>query len=211
MTIGGRGRQATLPPDGFEVLVRVIGAGKTTVHYVPEDPDDPPRDFEFSVFRIEPELQRAFAAAFAERTRAGGRVRRGSTAHRGWRTIRQFIEYLSELERPPATPRDLSPAHFRGWWLPRGKNVGVGIEISELKSTLRKMHGLTPEFVEELNRPGPPRKKVLKESYTRAENRHILRVARQDVRQAAQRIRSNRELISRWRQGQLDGQLEPHL
>ncbi|WP_457149523.1 hypothetical protein [Mycobacteroides abscessus] len=178
---------------------------------MPEDPDDPPRDFEFSVFRIEPELQRAFAAAFAERTRAGGRVRRGSTARRGWRTIRQFIEYLSELERPPATPRDLSPAHFRGWWLPRGKNVGVGIEISELKSTLRKMHGLTPEFVEELNRPGPPRKKVLKESYTRAENRHILRVARQDVRQAAQRIRSNRELISRWRQGQLDGQLEPHL
>lgn len=211
MSAKRRGRQASLPPKEFRTVVRVVGDGGTTVHYVPEDPDDPARDFDFSVFRIEPALQRAFAVAFAERTRAGGRIRRGATAYRGWRTLRQFIEYLAALERPPAAPKDISPAHLRGWWLPRGTNAGVGIELSELKSTLRKMEGLTAEFVEELNRPGPPRKKVFKESYTRAENRRILRAARLDVRQAAERIRSNRELIDRWRQGRLDGQLEPYL
>jgi hypothetical protein len=79
-----------------------------------------------------------------------------------------------------------------------------------LKTTLRKVEGVSAEFLGALNERNPGRRNTTraKASYSRTENQRILNAARADIRRAADRIRGNRDLLRRWRAGELDGQPE---
>jgi hypothetical protein len=201
---GGRGRPAALPSVGYRPNDRRAGLDLARVQFVPENPAEPPCEFDFTELPVSTALQEAFAEAFLQRTRSGGRVRTVASADKSWRHLRGFSRYLGELTSPPTSPAELTPAHLRGWYLPKSDHSGGSIVLGELKTTLRKIEGLNADFVELLGERMPPRlRKGSKASYSRSENQRILNAARSDVRRAAERIRGGRLLLSRWRAGDL--------
>ena len=175
------------------------------VRFVPENVAEQPRVFDFTDWAVSPPLREAFAAAFAARTRIGGRVRTVESAEKTWRTLRRFTAYLAGLASPPASAGQLTAAQLKGWYLPRQQHRGGPIELGELKTTLRQVEGISAEFVAALRERNPPRvAHTPRRSYSRSENQRILNAARRDIRRAAQRIRGNRVLLLRWRAGELD-------
>jgi hypothetical protein len=208
MSRGARGRQASLPSAGYRPAPRRRDAEGLVVRYVPESPAEEPRDFDFTTWTASVEMKLAFASAFAARTRPGGRVRTLSSANKTWQILRQFNDYLTELVTPPTTPAHLTRAHLHGWYLARRDHAGVNMRLCELKLTLRKMDDLSVEFLDALNERNPTRLTPTghKHNYSRAENERILGAARSDVRRAAQRIREGRELVRRFRTGELRGE-----
>lgn len=203
---GRSGRRAALPPAGYTPAPRVVDdTADCRVRFVPENPAQAPVEFDFTEWPVSLPLRQVFAGAFAERTRPGGRVRTSESAYKTFRTLRRFADYLAGLLSPPTTAAELTPAHLDGWFLPRQQHVGGTIQLAELKTTLRKVGGTSDEFRDALARRNPPRAKVTaKTSYSRGENQRILNAARADIRRAADRIRGNRELLRRWRAGDLD-------
>jgi hypothetical protein len=209
VSAGAGGRRAALPPAGYRPADRVVDQAACRVRFVPENPAEQPCEFDFSDWPVSPVLRQAFAAAFVERTRPGGRVRTVESASKTWRTLRRFATYVGTLVSPPVTPDQLAAAHLTGWFLPRQHHAGVGIELGELKTTLRKVEGVSAEFLSALNERHPRRAKVrAQSSYSRSENQRILNAARRDIRRAADRIRSNRDLLRRRRAGALESQAE---
>ncbi|PWK84470.1 hypothetical protein C8D88_10885 [Lentzea atacamensis] len=205
MSTGRGGRRAALPPAGYTPAARVVDDAACRVRFVPENPAQPPREFDFSGWRVSLPLRQAFAAAFAERTRPGGRVRTSESAYKTFRTLRGFADYLGDLLTPPATTAQLTAAHLDGWFLPRQQHTGGTIQLGELKTTLRKLDGISDESRAALVQRNPPRARITtKASYSRSENQRILNAARVDVRRAAERIRGNRNVLERWRGGELD-------
>ncbi|MFI7681013.1 hypothetical protein HFP15_36920 [Amycolatopsis sp. K13G38] len=202
----GSGRRAALPPTGYAPAARVVDdTAACRVRFVPENPAQAPREFDFTGWPVNLPLRQAFATAFAERTRPGGRVRTSESAYKTFRTLRQFAEYLAGLVSPPTTAADLTSAHLDGWFHPQRQHAGGAIKLGELKTTLRKIAGTSKEFRAALARRNPPRANLTaKTSYSRSENRRILNAARADIRRAADRIRGNRDLLRRWRAGDMD-------
>ena len=70
-------------------------------------------------------------------------------------------------------------------------------------TNLRKVPGLSDEFIARLGVKVPPRATARTVSYSRAENQRILNAARRTVRAAAWRIRGNLTLAERWQAGEL--------
>lgn len=208
MTTKRTGRAASLPPTGYSPLPRRAEQSSLTVRYVPENPDDPPREFDFSTWTVSLHLKEAFAAAFTERTRTGSSIRSADSADRVYRHLRYFSVYLAGLVSPPTAPSELTRAHLEGWYLPRQTDSGGPIVLADLKRTLRKAGGLSTNFLDALNEPNPPRTRSPKASYSYAENQRILRAARSDARAAADRINANRNLLARWRSRELDAEPE---
>jgi hypothetical protein len=199
------GRPATLPPTGFRPVTRLVDQTACRVRFVPENPAEQPRVFDFTDWPVSTALRQAFAAAFAARTRVGGRVRTVESAAKTSHTLRRFAEYLAGLASPPATAGQLTAAHLNGWYLPRQHYRGGSIELGELKTTLRQVDGISAEFLTALRERNPSRVECTpRRSYSRNENQRILNAARHDIRQAAQRIRGNRDLLRCWRAGELD-------
>lgn len=206
---GGRGRRATLPAAGYRPEQRRADIDLTRIRFVPENPAEQPCEFDFTRLDVSAALQEAFARAFLERCRAGGRVRTVESAEKSWRHLRSFSRYLRELHSPPTIPGELMPAHLNGWYLPLKSNSGASIKLGELRSTLRKIDGLNTDFVEMLGERLPPRiRSGSKASYSRAENQRIITAARAAVRAAATRIHASRQLLSRWRADDLGGEPE---
>jgi hypothetical protein len=105
------------------------------VRFVPENPAQQPQEFDFTGRRVSLQLRQEFSAAFAERTRPGGRVRTSESAYKTFRTLRGFADYLADLLTPPTTAAQLTPAHLDGWFLPRRQHTGGTIQLGELKTT----------------------------------------------------------------------------
>ncbi|WP_410598069.1 hypothetical protein [Amycolatopsis sp. lyj-23] len=203
------GRRAALPSAGYAPATRMVDDTACRIRFVPENPTQQPRNFDFTGWPVSLPLRRAFAAAFAERTRAGGKVRSAESAYKTFRTLGQFAEYLGELRTSPTTPAELTPAHLTGWFLPRQHHVGGAIKLGELKTTLRKVEGTSDEFRSALVERNPPRAVMTsKASYSRSENQRILNAARADIRRATDRVYGNRELLRRWRAAELDDEPE---
>jgi hypothetical protein len=203
------GRRAALPPAGYAPATRVADDTACRIRFVPENPAQQPREFDFTGWPVSLPLRRAFAAAFAKRTRPGGRVRTAESAYKTFRTLGRFAEYLGDLRTPPTTPAELAPAHLTGWFLPRQHHAGGTIQLGELKTTLRKIVGTSDEFRTALVERNPPRTKLTsKASCRRGENQRILNAARADIRRAVDRVRGNRELLRRWRRAELDDEPE---
>ena len=202
MSAGSGGRPAALPVAGSRRAARLQNPSGCVVRFVPESPAGQAREFDFTDWPVNPALRVAFAAAFAARTRPGGRVRRMGTAMNAWRTLRGFAGYLAELKSPPRTSGELTPAHLAGWFFPRRPHAGGGLQLGELKRMLCLIEGLSTEFRTALTERNPPAPAAASTaSYSRGENQRILNAARQDIRGAARRIRGNRELLRRWRAG----------
>jgi hypothetical protein len=161
------------------------------VLFVPEGRHEPSRVFDFGEFPVADLLQAGLAAAFAERSRAGGRIRAAASADRAYRRLHSFAAYLATLNAPPLTPAQLAPAHLDGWYLQRQGLKSASKELAVLVTSLRKVPGLSSPFTARLSERLPRRVKGKTASYSSAENQRILRAARADVRTAAARIRAS--------------------
>ncbi|WP_162625684.1 hypothetical protein [Mycolicibacterium llatzerense] len=205
MSAGKQGRRAALPPAGYSPRPRRRSGDSLVVRFVPENPAEAPRDYDFSTLKVSSLLQKAFADSFTERTRTGAGIRTNASAEKTWTYVRRFSEYLTDLKVPPLSPADLTTAHLRGWYLTRSELASKDRELGNLKSTLRKVEGLSVAFRDSLNERNPIREtRAPTVNYSRAENQRILRAARSDIRNAARRIGDNRALLGRWRAGDLD-------
>jgi hypothetical protein len=196
-----------LLPGGYRPTPRLATDGAPKVTFVPETPG-PSQVFDFSTWLVADELQLALAQAFAFRTRPGGPIRAASSAGRAFRLLRAFATHLAASSRPPQKPNELVPAHFKSWAMARRNHKSLSIELATLKSSLRRIPGITAEFAACLAERNPRDNGSKVSSYSRDEFARILAAARRHVRQAAERIRAGRALLGRWRAGELDGEPE---
>jgi hypothetical protein len=203
--MSARGRRATLPPEGFRARRRLCDEHDGCVaRFVAEDHGAGSKEYDFAALPISPALRKAFAQAFAQRIRPGGGLRALGSVDKAFRRFTSFANYLGGLMRPPTEAGHLTPTHLDGWFLQRSHLASGGMELSELKASLRKVPGISGEFAAKVSERGQRREKANTVSYSRAEFDRILGAARGDVRRAARRIRANQELLARWRTGGID-------
>ncbi|MFC6088608.1 hypothetical protein [Saccharothrix lopnurensis] len=183
---------------------------RLVVRFVSEDGNSDSKDFDFTTLRVHRELQEAFAAAFAYRTGPSSPLRSIGSARHTWSVLTSFAEYLDGLLRPPQSARELAETHVRGWVEQRSRIATALKELGTLKLSLRKVPGISPEFAAAMTRSHRRAKSEPMISYSRDEFRRILTAARFDVRRAAGRIRANRELLARWRSGELGPEHDRH-
>lgn len=86
----------------------------------------------------------------------------------------------------------------------RSHHAALSSEVAVVKACLRRVPQITAEFTACLSTPNPPQRRSPQASYSREEFARILIAARRDVRRAAERIRTGRALLRRWRAGELD-------
>ncbi|MFE9328198.1 hypothetical protein ACIHDR_43575 [Nocardia sp. NPDC052278] len=117
---------------------------------------------------------------------------------------RSFAEYLTMIPDPPSWVRDLEPGHIDGYAEHRRTAASISTDLGMLKELLLQADGVTDALVAKLLERNPLRRPVsTKASYSRGEFRRIVTAAREDLRTAAVRIRRNRELLQKYRDGDL--------
>ncbi|WP_254900622.1 hypothetical protein [Rhodococcus sp. 1168] len=124
-----------------------------------------------------------------------------------FRVSRHFSYYLAQLARPPTQVEHLAPEHVDGYLAWRSQQTtGLNDEAREIKTMLLLVDGINAELVVRCREPNPRRVRVeenRKQSYSREEFKRIADAARSDLRTAAARLRVNRELLTRYRVGEL--------
>jgi len=122
-----------------------------------------------------------------------------------FRALTWFDRYLATLAWPPRHPSHLAREHIDGFYDWRKSSGSASADLGELRNTLLKVEGLTEAMIGRLAAPLPKRpESQRKNSYSREELGRIAQAARGDLRAAAKRIRANRDLLARFRAGELD-------
>jgi hypothetical protein len=200
------GRPAALPAPGYDPPQRVFTAESTDgpacrVRFFPE-PAGPHRDFDFTELLVGRELQVALARAFDARVGPGGTVKATFSADNVFRTLKLFGQVLAECDPVPQGPGDLRSAMLDRFVVWRKGKAGLPLELGQLKLVLREMDQLDVRLRNALVAPTTiARRFGTRDSYTKEEEQRIVKAARAMLRGAAQRIRGNRELLERWRDG----------
>jgi hypothetical protein len=198
------GRRAALPGRGYQAPERLLVAGdECRVVFVAER-DGARSEFVFSGFPVNPVMRRWFAAMFTKASGPSGVVRTTSSARTAYAKLKMFARYLGALERPPGQPGDLKPVHWDGYVLSRQGVKGVSGEIGTLRSLLRCAQEVPEPFLTRVSITKVRRDTSALSSYTEPEFRRITAAARAHLRETATRIWSSRDLLARWRAGQID-------
>lgn len=190
-----RGRPATLPGPGWQPPDRQPGDG-SVVQFIPEDGSEP-AEFSFAAWPVSPEMQQGLAAAFALVTAADGSQRSRQSAVSTYAALRRAAEFLGQTSNPPGRPQDLTPAHLTQLRLAKP------YDYIRAKVVLRAVRDVTPAFAGALGAPNPRRHSQPLASYSKTEFSAVMAAARGQIRTARTRIRASRELLTRWRAGQI--------
>jgi hypothetical protein len=165
------------------------------------------RDFDFAGFAVAPEIRSGLAVAFARRTAAGAGLTSMISMSQLFVTVRLFAGYLAGLAEPVVRMSELGPSHIDGFYDKRfGESKYMAwAETGMVKKLLLAADGLSEAMLAKLRTAHPPRARrgLTKTSYSRAEFKRIAEAARADLRAAAIRIRGNRELLRRYRAGEI--------
>ncbi|MFF1844220.1 hypothetical protein ACFVW9_21120 [Streptomyces sp. NPDC058217] len=163
-------------------------------------------DYDLSVLTMATGLRDALTAAFVKRTAPGAGLTSLHSTEKNYWSLVQFDRYLRTLPWPPREVSHLTPEHIDGFYETR-KHLATAVrgEISDLKQLLIRTEGISSTMAGRLAAPLPPKPSTEpKESYSRTEFKRIADAARGDLRTAAQRIRANRDLLQRFRQGEIE-------
>jgi hypothetical protein len=203
--VSSRGRYAALPESDRATMQGLLPGGLVVRRY-PQSPGDPV-DFDFGDFAVGRELQQQFAVAFARRTAPGSGISSMASFRAHFRSVRAFSEYLSSLPRAPARATSITAAHFDGFIqsISHRPTSSQHHTFIYLRDVLRHLDSLTPGLASQLKRRDLRRDQRLgtRTSYSRGEFRRIAEAARDDLRAAARRIRSNRKLLAKYRSGSI--------
>lgn len=162
-------------------------------------------DYSFTEFAVARPLMEAFARAFDAHVGPAGQVKAVGAANNVFRQLGYFIDVLLMDEEPSTTLAELQPRHLKAFLLSEGDVATAGMSVGLLRSLMVNMDGLNAQFTAKCVESAPMRrdKIVSRGSYSQAEEKAILDAARETIRAAAARIRQSREVLERWRQGQI--------
>ncbi|MFJ1753313.1 hypothetical protein [Kitasatospora sp. NPDC088134] len=200
-----------MPDSGYVPPQRLIlDDEKCVVRFVSEQ-DGGGRDYDFSAFPLPQSMQEVFARAFDAHTGPSGQVKALGAADNCFRTLGYFIDILAVEPEPPAAPADLRPRHLDAFSLRMASLASSGMAVGILRSLLMNIEGLPSQFAAKCAEYVPLRRDGMKSrgSYSAGEEKAILDAARSAVRSAAKRIRENRELLERWREGKVSQEEDP--
>jgi hypothetical protein len=181
----------------------VAGPGGSLVRRFSQD-GEAHRDYDFSGLTMAAKLRDAVVAAFAKRTAPGAGLTSLASVDKVYAAAVRFDRYLAGLARPPTEPAQLAREHYNGFCSTRNHLANASRELGELRSLLVRVEGISDALAGHLAGPLPKRRAhQQRQSYSRAEFQRIAEAARADLRAAAQRIRGNRDLLGRFRAGNL--------
>jgi hypothetical protein len=161
------------------------------------------KTYDFTILPLSSQLQHWLAAAFARATGPRGGAKRVGTADHYFQTVKRFATVLASAQPPPSRPQEITTAHIAAFRLALPP-ASFHHQVQGLRTLMRQDQQLRPEVrraVCEGRLPRRPLPKIL--AYTDAERQQILTAARGDVRRARDRIRSGRDLLARYRRGEL--------
>ncbi|WP_157183908.1 hypothetical protein [Nocardia takedensis] len=196
-----RGRRAAMPEAGYVAPQRLFDDGHRCVVRFVAERGGRPIDFDFTRLPVSDELRVSFARAFEAHTGPEGRVKAAGSARNTFALLLRFCEVLAGRARPPRSAADLSPSHLDEFLMRRSGLASSGMDVGVLRSLLVEVEGLTPTFTARCAQRVPVRRNsfTAHASYSKTEEARILRAARDTARGAAVRIRTNLDLLARWR------------
>lgn len=206
------GRRAVMPTDGYRPPRRLFIDSDGCVVRVVAERDGRTKDFDFASLPLNRDLQVALAHAFHTHTGPSGRLKALGSANSLWVHLNAFARILAALPNPPQGPADLKPSHLDEYLMRRASLAGVQSEVSQLMTLLAQADGRSPALAARCAQGHPNRRASggnSRDSYTPDEERRIVEAARHTVRNAAERIRGNHDLLRRWRVGDPGLTLEP--
>ncbi|MGW2539492.1 hypothetical protein ACWC5I_01105 [Kitasatospora sp. NPDC001574] len=202
-----RGRRASLPGSDARTERGLLTRedGRVLVRCFDQDERDH-RDYDFTDLPVAAGLRDALVAAFVRRVAPGKGLRSLESTEKVHNLAVGFCRHLATLPWPPTEAAHLTPGHVDSFFESRSHLVSAIGELGALKKLLSRVEGLSDAMAGKLREAGPSQPPVesTKESYGRAELRRIAEAARQDLRQAAKRIRANREVLRQLRDGEID-------
>jgi hypothetical protein len=187
--------------------------GRRIVRCYSQDGEDR-SDFDVSGLRMPEALREAMIAALVARTAPGAGLTSLHSFEKCYRTLVLFDGYLARLAAPPHSPSEVAPEHFDGFHEDRRAQgiKTVRFELAELRLLLLRVNDISDALAGRLAGPMPSRpESAPAHSYRRAELKRIAEAARMTLRSADERIRGNRELLARFRAGDLDVSTDVHL
>ncbi|MFD7627547.1 hypothetical protein ACFV7Q_16160 [Streptomyces sp. NPDC059851] len=163
------------------------------------------RDYDFSRMTSPPALRDALIGAFVRRTAPGAGLTSFNSFQNSHTILVLFDRYLATLPRRPRSMEQVAAAHFDGFYEHRRSLVAsAAMDLAELRRVLLKAQGASEALAARLAGPMPKRHLFnARHSYSRAEFRRVAEAARATLREAAARIRENRELLRAFRAGEL--------
>lgn len=162
------------------------------------------RVYDFTTVSAPPGLQRWMAEAFARVTGPRGGAKRQGTADAYYTVLKSFAAALATATDAPGTPGEITPAHIAAFRLALAPTA-MPRNIVLLRSLVRQDTDLPPDTRRAIREGRLPRRTPASiEAYTDAERQQILTAARGDIRRARDRIRAGRDLLGRYRRGELD-------
>ncbi|MEV0536202.1 hypothetical protein [Kitasatospora sp. NPDC050463] len=201
-----RGRRAALPTGGPRTRRGSLEGddGRLVVRCFSQDGEEW-KDYDFSRLGVAETLREALMGAFVKRTAPGAGRTSLESFGKIYSAVVVFDRYLAALAWPPTQASHLAPEHYDGFYESRRHIKSSPTELLELRNLLVRVEGITDAMAGRLAGPLPKRPQYEgKKSYSRAELKRIGDLARADLRAAAKRIRDNREVLRRFREGELE-------
>jgi hypothetical protein len=120
--------------------------------------------------------------------------------------LKNLATVLISGDAPPSVPRDITPAHIATFRLGL-RPATFNSKIQMLRTLVRQDVDLRPETRRAICEGRLPRRPLPKiRAYTDEHRQQILTAARGDIRRARDRIRHARDLVARYRRGELNQQ-----
>jgi hypothetical protein len=141
-------------------------------------------------------LKKALAAGFARMAGPSGRWRAWDTCNNSYYAIRRFARHLANLDRPPRSAAEITPAVWASWKL-SCPDTRHGIDtILHLKRLLPEVEGIPPETLHAVDRRVGTHDEQIKEvAYPRQDLERIKGAAATMFNTALIRTRTNRERL----------------
>lgn len=202
---GYGGRRAAQPGRDW-TPPEVIVAGGTAVRFI-EEQGGTERVYDFTRMPVTPPVQEWLVRVFARRLRPPAAVKRIRSADPGYLILGKFAGVLA-AGPPVSDVTEVTACHLEAF---RDRHAGLRSQLAYV-DVLRGLLRDDPELSAEVRaavvalRPAPPAQPPCPgrpAEYTDAEWQQVTTVLRRDVRVARDRIRAGRELLRRYRTGQL--------
>ncbi|HEX5348626.1 MAG TPA: hypothetical protein VFW64_16215 [Pseudonocardiaceae bacterium] len=207
------GRRAAQPTLAWQPPQRLLADG-TSVRFV-EETGGREKVFDFTTIKAEPDLRQWLARVLARRVSARSATKKTTTVEAHFGILRPFAASLAAADRPVRTPADLRDGHVTAFCERHAGLKSQGSYIDHLRSLLRDDPEIPAEFRAALIRARvscEPELQTPKDpGYSDADWQLITTALRRDVRLARDRIRVGRDLLRRFRAGQLADKNDTHV
>jgi hypothetical protein len=202
--MSGRGRRASQPPPDWDPPERLVITPDTCTVLFIEEKGRRSRLFDFTTLPVTPQLQHWMARCFARATGPRAGAKRLATANAYYALFVVLARVLAAAQPPPTSAGGITPGHVAAFRLTLSP-AAFNNSIHRLRTLVRHDDDLSAETRRDICAGRLPRRPEAKtRAYTEEERQQILTAARSDIRIARDRIRAGRELLKRYRRGEIE-------